>query len=286
MDYIKNKGLGIVCTFLFAIILCGAASASSTHFSSDGKNITVTDNYISSTLKTSITTQTGTGSYGYGKYVRITISGKDNKGRNSLRIMNAYNGVAKSMVYKVSSTNFAINELITYGATKATLKVSGRMNSTVTFSGTGSCPVYYLNGQKVLNNGLITIYYYRNGKVFAKTTDKSVTTYKSFNGQYRFIKTTHTMNSFYSNGNTRKSVINNYYLRNSIGTLTGMKLTGISQGTEKINTKTVTYTGKIYATIKHDPKDLYNEGYNLGDYKEVRTSSSATLLKIVPFETI
>lgn len=283
---IKNKGLGIVCAFLFAIILCGAASATSAHFSSDGKNISITNSYVSSTLKTSVAAKTGTGSYGYGKYVKVTISGRDVKGRNSLRTISYFNNAPKTMVYKVSSVGFSINELGIYTASKVVLTVSGRMNSTVTFTGTGACPVYNIKGQKLINNAIINFNYLQNGKIFAKSTDKSIYTYKSFNGQYIVVNDKDTTNTFYTNGNTRKSVVNNLFIRNSIGTLAGMKISGTSQGTEKINNKLVTYTGKIYETARHDPKDIYNEKYNMGDYKEVLTSSSPIILKVVPFESI
>lgn len=283
---IKNKSLGLVCAFLFAIILCGASSAASTHFSSDGKNITITNNYVNSTLKTSVTTKTYSGIYGYGKYSTTTASGKDDKGRNSYRIMTSFNYMPKTMIYKVSSPGFSLYESYKYTNSKITLTIVGRMNSTVTFNGTGYCPIYTVNGEKLINNGVINVNYYQNGKIFAKTTQKSTYSYNMFYGQYNTVKSSDTVNTVYTNGNTRKTVVTSLYTRNSTGTLTGLKVAGTSQGTEKINNKIVSYTGKIYINSRYDPKDLLNEKYNMGDYKEVLTSSSPTLLKIVPFESI
>ena len=61
--------------------------------------------------------------------------------------------------------------------------------------------------------------------------------YKNINGYYEDIKDIETSSTVYANGNTRKCVITHLYLRNSIGDQIGMKISGNSYGTEKINSK-------------------------------------------------
>jgi hypothetical protein len=48
----------------------------------------------------------------------------------------------------------------------------------------------------------------------------------------------------------------------------------------------VLYTGKITISTRHDPKDVINEGYDTGTYKEVRSSSFPVLLKEIPLYVI
>jgi hypothetical protein len=282
----KNKTLGLICAFLFAIILCGAVSATTTTtFSSDGKYINITHSYVPSTLKTTQSTKTETGIYGYGKYSIITISGKDNKGRNVNSTLIYYNNVCKSMNQKRSSSDGTFyNENAIFGSKSMSLKVYGRMNSTMTYSVNSTCNIYYVDGQALGKPNPTITNYYQNGKFYAQSKDLEVLSYKSFNGIYQLVSDTDTTNTVYANGNKRTSVIKTDNIINSYGTQTGMKISGTSYGTEKINNKTVTYTGKISISTKYDPKD-FNQ-YNMGDYKEVLTSSSPTLLKIVPFESI
>jgi len=59
------------------------------------------------------------------------------------------------------------------------------------------------------------------------------------------VNDTETTNTVFTNGNTRKSEITYLNIRNLSGTLTGMKISGTSQGTEKIDNQIVSYTGKI-----------------------------------------
>ena len=65
-----------------------------------------------------------------------------------------------------------------------------------------------------------------------------------------------------------------------------MVTTGKSNGTEKISNTTVSYTGKITISTRHDPKDVMNEGYDTGTYKEVKTSTSTVLNKEIPLDIV
>jgi hypothetical protein len=168
------------------------------------------------------------------------------------------------------------------------LTLSGITNSskgTFKVSGTGKIPYHTVNGQQLLNNGVTNIDYFINGTNYAKCKMTSVFGYKLIKGVYRNIKLTTTTSTVYANGNTRTSVITKVYNRNSMGTETGMVTTGTSRGIEKVNNKTVSYTGKITISTRYDSKDVMNEKYDEGTYKEVRTSSSPTLLKEVPLDT-
>jgi len=69
---------------LLAIILCGAVSTTTTiTFSSDGKTLTIIPNNVKSTLKTTETTTTKTGTYGYGEYSTLKVTGLDNQGQTN-----------------------------------------------------------------------------------------------------------------------------------------------------------------------------------------------------------
>ena len=275
----------IICAFLLAIILCGAVSAASTiTFSPDGKNLTNIPSNVKSTLKTTETSVIKNGIYGYGTYDTLKITGLDNQGRYNNMIAVSFNHSIKTLNMLLSEGSVYVKGNAIYGTNQAVMKISGNSGHNITLSGIETIPIYNIKGQKLFTNGVTTVNYYLKGKIFAKTSTKSVEAYKSFYGRYISVKKTETTNTVYSNGFTRTAVIYKVYNRNSLGILTGMNITGTSKGTEIINNKTVTYTGKIYISTRYDPKDLMDEKYNTGDYKEVKTSSSPVLLKIIPLE--
>jgi hypothetical protein len=285
---IMDKGKIIICTFVFAIILCGAVSAAVTvNFSSDGKNITITPSNVQSTLKTSVSSSIKDGAFGYGQYVTLKETGQDNQGVNTYSTINYYNNILKTMINRLSSSDgLGIeNENIFLGNNQMVMKMNGK-DGNITFSGTGILPLYYVHGQQIANNGVSNINFYLNGTLIGKSKITSIFNYKVFDGAYRTVKETDTNNVLYTNGNTRTSVISQIFSRNSQGTETGMVTTGTSKGTENINNTTVSYKGKITISTRHDPKDVINEGYDTGTYKEVRTSSSPVLLKEIPLDVI
>jgi hypothetical protein len=285
---IMDKGKIIICTFVFAIILCGAVSAAVTvNFSSDGKNITITPSNVQSTLKTSVSSSIKDGAFGYGQYVTLKETGQDNQGVNTYSTINYYNNILETMINRLSSSDgLGIeNENIFLGNNQMIMKMNGK-DGNITFSGTGILPLYYVHGQQIANNGVSNINFYLNGTLIGKSKITSIFNYKVFDGAYRTVKETDTNNVLYTNGNTRTSVISQVFSRNSQGTETGMVTTGTSKGTENINNTTVSYTGKITISTRHDPKDVINEGYDTGTYKEVRTSSSPVLLKEIPLDVI
>lgn len=273
--------------FLFAVILSGAASAAeSVHFSSDGKNITVTHNYVKSTLVTHMSTKKGYGNYGYGQYVTVTTSGKDIEGRNSIETLYSFNGKPKQMVSKLWDSDSNAKVVVNFYNTRAEMTMTGKNSATgATIKATGFSLYRTIAGQKYAANTTINMIYTINGKVLARLTEFTTYQYGSFNGAIKTVKTISTINSAYSVASfSKKSVINSYYTRNSVGTLTGVKISGTSKGTETINNKLVSFTGKITISPKYDPKDIFTDGFTEGDYKEVLTSSSPTLLKVYPLE--
>jgi hypothetical protein len=288
MKSIGNRGKIIICTFLFAVILCGAVSAAATvNFSSDGKNITITPNNVPSTLKTSVGVVVKNGVYGYGQYILLKVTGQDNKGINTSTTINYYNGVMETMIDKFTSVDGLAtgNENTVLGKNQYNMKVNSKVGN-ITFSGSGYIPIYTVNGQKVINNGVVNVNYYLNGTLYGTSKIDTLFGYKLFNGKYQAVKMTDTTTIVYANGNTRTSVVTSVYNRNSQGTETGMVTTGTSRGIEKINNNNVSYTGKITISTRHDPKDVLNEGYNSGTYKEVRTSSSPVLIKEIPLDAL
>lgn len=286
MIKVKNKTFIIICTFLFAVILCGAASATTT-FSTTGKTISVTYKFVPSTLKTSENTVTKKGTYGYGTYSTIKVTGKDNKGRYKNSTTIVYNNIIRSMTLITrNNKGFYVKEKVKLVSNNYISVISGKIDSKTTFKGKKVYPIYYLKGQQLFKTGTGTINFYKNGKFYSQFKSTEKTIYKNINGYYEDVKDVDTSSTVYANGNTRKSVITHVYLRNSIGEEIGMKISGTSNGTEKINNKLIKYTGKIYIGTKYDPKDIMNSEYNEGNYKEVRTSSSSVLLKIIPYESI
>jgi len=189
------------------------------------------------------------------------------------------------MIIKLWDSDSSVNGVTNFYNTRFTMTMTGKDSYTgATIKATGVGLYRTIAGQKYLGNTTISMVYSINGKVIAKSTEFTTYQYKAFKGVCQTVKTISTTNSNYVVGYNKKSVINSYYTRNSVGTLTGLKISGTSKGTEKINNKLVSFTGKITISTRHDTKEIFSEGFSAGDYKEVLTSSSPTLLKIYPLE--
>lgn len=275
----------IIVTFLSVILLCGAVSATNINFSQDGKILTIKPDLVTSTLKT-IAIPSNNGIFGKGKYLSIKVTGKDNQGRTNYNTFSIYNNDVKSYSLLHVKGNYFVKASIVYGMDKALMKAYAKIGNNITYTGRGISNVNRVNGLQILNNGLETITVNQNGKLYAiyKVTIKYA--HKFFNGKYLNDKVSVTTKTTYLNGDTRTAIVNTVYVRNPNGYLIGKKYSGTSYGTEKINNKTAKYTGKIYIGTRFDPNDWVNEHYNQGDYKEIRTSSSQTLVKRVPLEAM
>ncbi len=284
MTNMKNRKLFTICTFLLAIMVCGAVSASGINFSSNGKTLSIIPNYVPSTLHTTVTPTMKNGQYGYGQYITLKVTGKDVKGVNNNINSVVYNGIVKTITAYVSQGNYYYNENMTLGATKGVMKMVGNDGASLKVLGSGTVQITNVHGQQILNNAVRTMKYYLNGKLVATVNSKTICTYKSFHGTYQNVKDIITSNTV-ANNYTRTSVITKIYYRNTNGVKTGMNVAGTAYGTEQINNKTVKYTSKINVGIVHDPKDVLEEGYTTGNYREVFNSSSPQLAKIVPLDT-
>ena len=283
MDNIKNRKIFTICTFLLAIMMCGAVSAAGVNFSSDGKILTITTNNVPSTLQTSATQNMKNGKYGYGLYVTLKVKGKDVQGYNKDITAVAYDNIVKSMTIYESYGDYYYNANETIGTNSAVMKIAGNDGPSMKIVGSGTFQVSYVHGQQILNNAIKTLKYYLNGKLVATVNSTTKMSYKSFHGTYQVVKSVITSKTFGTYYN-RTSVITEINYRNANGVKTGMNVAGISHGTEQINNKTITYTGKINMGIIHDPKDVIDGGYTTGSYREVFNSSSAQLAKIVPLD--
>lgn len=292
----KKPLLLLVGIFLIAFMLCGTVAATSYSISNNGKVISVKDSYNTSTLKDQVSVSRTNGNYGYGYYCSVKTTGKDIKG----------NKIDQKYVYFNKNKNYFTFNDFKYRALKKSnsdgswsnysSKVTSNYKITETFnvrtfnglkySGKTTYTLYYPKGQRLVKSGTVTAKFYKNSALYATVTSTYVPTYKLIKGYYIGVKETLTTKTSYKNGDTRKSIITHVYTRNSIGLLTGKKIYGTSSGTEKINGKKVTYTGKIKIGTKYDPKDTWNEKYVDGDYSETKTSKASKLKRVIPIEAL
>lgn len=288
--------LWLIGVFLVVFMLCGVVAATSSSISTNGKVISVKHSYTTSTLKDKASVSHNTGTYGYGYYLNVKIGGKDMKGNKIERKLVYFNknikdlsgedfkqGTFKSSNSDGSWSNSAFKVVSAY---KGTSTANGRTFNGLKYSGKATETLFYKGGQKLTKKDTITVKFYKNGALYATVTGTSVPTHKLLKGRYYTVKDTTTLKTSYANGDTRKSLITTVYTKNSSGKLTGQKTYGTSSGTEKINGKKVTYTGKIKIGTKYDPKDTWNEHYVDGDYSEVRTSTAPKLKPVIPLEAL
>ncbi len=292
----KKQFLLIISIFVVAVVLSGAVSATSSSISSNGKVISVKSNYVSSTLKDQVTVTKYNGAYGYGYYGVVKTTGHNIKGTNINRVavyLNKYHNYfyyndLKWINTKTSNSDGSWSN--TYDKITSTYKMTettkGRTFNGLTYSGSANYVLYYTNGQRLVKNATMVALFYQNGVKYAKFSSTLVPTYKFINHYYLDVKDTVTSNTLYSNLDTRKSIITTTYSRSSSGLLTRQKTTGISIGKEKINGKTVSYTGKISTTTVYDPKDTWHERFISGNYYEIKTSASSRLVKRLPIESL
>ncbi len=277
------------------LILCGAASATST-ISANGKVIDVKYNFVQSHYNYEYPVTKGNGPCGYGYYGSLLVSGKDNKGISLIFVMNSFNKYTKNFQFKdvVNSgvkrigpngaSIISITHLASHYQFKSTM--NGRINSTLTTTGTGFATLTYINGQRLLKNKVFTYKFYQKGVYYGKMISSTIYTYKKFGTTYETFKQTCTSNTFYANGDTRQSIITTNYNRNTKGVLIGQKTSGKSSGVDKINNKKVNYTGVITIGTKYDPNDQLDEKFTEGNYHESITSTATKLPKRMPFEAL
>lgn len=291
-----KKYILILIAILAAFMLCGTASATSSNISLDGKNISVTYKYVNSTLKDSYSVTQKNGTYGYGYYLTIKTTGHDIKGTNNNRTAIYFNKYSnqftgndfKSGIVKKNNSDgsWSIDNIKVVSNSLMTETMTGRTFTGLTYSGNANYTLYFANGERLTKNITMRAKFYKNGIYYATITSIIIPTYQLIAGSYQVIKQNMTSKTTYANNDTRKSIIITTYKRDSTGKLIGMGTSGTSSGTETINGKTVTYTGKITVQTKYDPKDTWNENYTTGNYTEIRTSTSSTLVRRTPIEAL
>ncbi|HTX61531.1 MAG TPA: hypothetical protein VMC48_04425 [Methanobacterium sp.] len=292
----KRNCLIIFGVLLVAFLFCGAASATSSSISSNGKVISVKYNYGTSTLKDTFSVTYKYGTYGYGYYGVAKTTGKDIKGNNVKQTVVYYNEDNNYFTFKdlkysnVSKSNSDGSWSTTYTKVVSTYQMTettkAKTFNGLTYSATTDYDLYYENGQRLIESALTNLKFYKNGAFYATITSSYTPTYKKIANFIYTIKDKFYSKTTYANGDTRKSTIYTYSTRESKGILTGQSTSGTSSGTEEVNGVSVSYTGKITITTKKDPKDTWHEYFVNGDYYEIKTSTSSTLVKRLPLEAL
>jgi hypothetical protein len=292
----KKHLLLLVVIFVVVLMLCGAVSATSSYISSNGKTISVKNSYSTSTLKDQVSVYHTKGTYGYGYYGFVKTTGNNIKG-DKVNITAVYFNKNRNYFtfndfkYRTSKRSnpdgsYGSSYIIVTSTYKATETLNGRTFNGLKYSGKATYTFSYVNGQRLTKNAVMTAKFYNNSVLYAIVTETYVPTYKLIKGSYLGVKDTITTKTSYANGDTRTSTISSLYTRNSNGVLIGKKTSGTSSGTEIINGKKVTYTGKISIGTKYDSKDSWNEHYVYGDYSETRTSTASNLKRVIPIEAL
>lgn len=285
---LNGKVLILLSVLVLAVVLSGAVSAATTTtFSPNGKIVSVTSTYGTSTLQTHQSSVKKNGAYGFGTYTTVIFAGKDIKGRTSSRVITYFNNMYKTSTYSLNDhKGYVYNSKAKAGKSQILGTITGRLNNGMTFSGSTFATYFYLKGNKLVKNSNGILKFWQNGKFYGKIFVQDTPVYKNYSGGFQMSKVTETTRTSYANGDSRYSTISSIYNRNTLGVLKSQKISGTSYGKEMISGKTVTYTGKIYIGTKFDPRDIFNEKIAFGDYKEYKTSTSPVLKKYYPFEVI
>jgi hypothetical protein len=281
----RNSKLIMVLTItsILAILLSGAVSAYTTTFSADGKKIELSYDNVKSNLHYDVANTYKTGSWGYGKYTTVIVTGNDNKARDVYKKINYYNGIFRQSKTRITSgEDYIYNSQAWIEGTQIKEKLNGKLNAELSFRGSTISNVGNFKGQLINKDGTAKIGYWKNGIFYGQSVTTTTPKYQIYNGIYKIIKTTTITTTSYSNKDNRKSYITSEYLRNNNGEQIGLKTSGNSQGSELKGLIRVNYRGTIYIKNRYDSRDLYNEKFNTGNYYEKRTSSSTELNKTLP----
>jgi hypothetical protein len=238
--------IGLVLAFILGITLPGTVSAYTVSYSASGKIVDVK------------------GATATTNYLRTTAYSSD-----KLKISGTSGFIWNSKTTRVNNQ-------------KATEAISGKLTSSVSFTGSAVYSTNRKNSQDLLISRVTTLKFTQSGKYIGTTTITEVPTLKYINGAYRVMKWTQTMKTTFSNGNIRSSTIIATKTRNKSGTPIGLSVIGTSSGKEKVNTTWAYYTGKVSIGTQYSK----TKGYIYGNYHELKTSSSATLIKQLPYEAL
>lgn len=277
----KDFGGFLLVLIISVCMLVGTVSAiyTTTH-SSNGKIVTVAKPTMKDALGANFHVVKKYDPYGNIIYSEMTgkIWGKDYTGRTIYQCGTVSDGYLVPSKLIISNGGFKWVSTINWAGSSAfTEKITGNMNPTSTFSGNS---FYSLNTDGDLKKRITVLQFMHSGVKTASCTITSIPTYQTGTGSV--LKLTQTMKTMFTGGDLRISIITTNYKRSSSGFLQGMTTTGISYGQEKVNGRKDVYTGKISIPTRFDSEN----GYHLGSYREVKTSSSTTLNKVKPYEAV
>lgn len=280
MKFRKDIGVLLVLIISFCLLIGTASAIYTTTYSSNGKIINVVKPTLKSDLDATFhVTEVPINNIIY-RSMKAEIKGKDYTGRTIYQYgtVTVSHGFLVPSKLIVSNGGFKwVSSIQRSGSSAFTEKITGNMNPTSTFTGNS---FNTLNTNGYVKKRVTTLKFLHSGVKTASCSIISVPVYQTGTGS--ILKWTETMKTLFTNGNIRSSIITTNYKRNSYGMIQGMTTSGISYGLEKVNGKKVTYHGKISIPTRFTSSN----GYHLGSYREVKTSSSSTLNKIRPYEAM
>ncbi len=253
-------------------------------FSADGKNITVNFSSYKSDLHYQISSTKTNGTYGYGKYTTVLVTGKNDQGSMIHRIVYYFNNLFVNSRLTLSNsqgTVFYKSESKKVGS-QIFETVKGKISKTLSFTGSVQTALDYKNGQQLYKNSTVKINYQTNGTTFSSTSAKLKFVYQIYNGNYSLIQKVSNSTTSYSKSTYTKTTLMKFnYKRSTQGKLVGLQITGNANGVE--DTGLTKFKSTIQVQTRQDATDLYSEGYHSGNYSEKATSVSSSLNKIAPF---
>lgn len=159
-------------------------------------------------------------------------------------------------------------------------KINGWLPGGENFKGNAS----YSNNQIFFGDSVfpvkkVQLRFYKYGVLKAKSTFTILTAYTRKGGLNRIQNSTLKTYTVFSNGESRGSTIKRYNYIDASGHIYNSKITGSASGVDKINNHNVYYKSSITMAPRPNDETIYY-------YKEIRTSSSKTLNKKLPYEAM
>lgn len=156
--------------------------------------------------------------------------------------------------------------------------INGKFPGVETFKGIATYPnnqIFF--GDSIFPVKITKLSFYRYGVLQAISTFNLQTAYNRKGGRNVIQNNTLKTTTYFANGAYRSSTIKRYDYYDAYGVLQGRKISGTAIGYDKIYGKKAYYKSTI--TLPS-----FGKSYSTNYYKEVRTSSSKSLAKIIPYE--
>lgn len=296
----KQKTNKILAGVVFILILCTVPAASfawwSNTWSADGKYLKLNFNYnkdagpVSSV--TDITYKRDDHGNLLGRIYTYVLNIDDEMGRT----VNTTNQINYGIQSKILSTSFTGNYKHTnrylyqeilkktyyydtngiWEGFSAFNNIYGRLPGGISFKGSASYSTSIRNGVASMPMKKETLKFYKYGSLNAISKFTVSRLYNSNN--YLTRSSLNTM-TYFANGAYRNSIIKTIYNRDSSGNCLKTTITGIATGYDVVNHKKVSYKSIMFMPTHSKTDCMYY-------YKEVRSSSSKTLNKNIPYEAV